>query len=101
MMRKMIKPLLLFALLMLTMTLTGCYKEVDPWPASSDFATAVPPTAAPAASPTMAPAAMPDMPVHTQEPSALPVFDQEAEADFWADEATPVPGGSVEPGTNG
>lgn len=97
--RNMLKTWLVLALLMLCLTLTGCYREMDPWPAST-YDTLMPdPTATSVvtADSTMIPAA----PLQTQEPAVQPADAQEEEIDFWADEATPVPGGSVEPGANG
>ena len=88
--RTNVKALLLLMMLMMCMLLTGCYKEVDPWPASAPVATLAPTTV-----PTLAPTA-PVTPVPA-EPTITPDED-----DFWADEQpTPVPGGEVDPGFNG
>lgn len=87
--RRMMKTAGLLLLLMLCAMLTGCYKDRDPWPASANSYTEAPPTE----TVTVAP------PTAEPVPAAAP--DVEEVQDFWADEPTRVPGGSVEPGTNG
>ena len=88
--RMNLKALLLLMMLVTCMLLTGCYKEVDPWPASAPVATELPPTAAPTPEVIIAP---------TATPQPVP---EPAEEDEWADEQpTQVPGGEVDPGFNG
>ena len=98
----MLKMTALMFLLVLCMTLTGCYMDRDPWPASADFqmaedaaaiATHTPPPALPTAVQVVATTFQPAP--ATVEPAVR------EEVDFWADEPTRVPGGSAEPGTNG
>ena len=93
--------LLIIMLLMVCMLLTGCYKEVDPWPASLPAVSEQPPTALPTAEATVAPTAVPVAvtlaPFATSEPMPEPPED-----DFWADEQpTQTPGGDAAPGFNG
>ena len=91
--------LLLLMLILLSLLLTGCYKEVDPWPASVPVSTDLPPTAVPTQAVTVVPptaAAMPPSPVPTQ---AVSEADEEV---FQTDEESiRVPGGDMDPGFNG
>lgn len=74
----------LLLLLLLCLLLTGCYKEVDPWPASVPIVTEAPPAIL---------RTQPVTAVPTQEPSDM---------DFWIEEQpTQMPGGEAAPGFNG
>ena len=81
------KSILLLLLLCLALSLSSCYKEIDPWPVSVPLNTELPPTIT--ATPVPEATGVPQ-PVYTQQPS-----------DFWDVEPTEVPGGSVDPGLNG
>ena len=93
--------LLIIMLLMVCMLLTGCYKEVDPWPASLPAVSEPPSTAMSTpeftAAPTAEPSAVTLAPYVTSAPaSEIP------EDNFWADEQpTQTPGGDAAPGFNG
>lgn len=100
------KTALLLMLLALALSLTACYRDVDPWPASAPPVTELPPTAIATAEPTPTPYSSTLIPRTTVTPepaaTAIPqtVPAQEAE-DFWDSEPTEVPGGSADPGVNG
>lgn len=82
--------LLLLMLMLLSLLLTGCYKEVDPWPASVPVMTESSPTAVPTPEATVSP------------PATVVPTQEQVEDNFWADETpTQVPGGDVEAGFNG
>ena len=96
------KALLLLMLMMLCLLVTGCYKEVVPWPASAPMATERPPTAVPTAVVTMVPTAEPVRATLAPLPPPVTITEEPDEEDFWADEQpTLVPGGEVDPGFNG
>ena len=96
------KALLLLMMLVMCMLLTGCYKEVDPWPASAPVATELPPTAVPTAVVPMVPTAEPVRATLAPLPPPVTITEEPDEEDFWADEhSTPMPGGEVDPGFNG
>ena len=99
--RTLRKFALLLMLLALAMSLSACYKEMDPWPVSVPLATELPPTAAPTQEPqeTLIPrTTVTPVPEATSVPQ--PMITQDP-SDFWDAEPTEVPGGSVDPGVNG
>ena len=76
--------LVLLMLMLLCLLLTGCYQEVDPWPASTPAVTEAPPAI-----------------LCTQPVTMAPTQDTSVE-NFWMEEQpTQVPGGEVDPGFNG
>ena len=93
---------LLLMLLTLALSLSACYREVDPWPVSAPVSTELPPTAAPTQEihTTLIPrTTVTPMPESTGVPQ--PVYTQQPDDDFWAADPTEVPGGSADPGVNG
>jgi len=80
----------LLMLILLSLLLTGCYQEVDPWPASVPVVPESSPTAVPTQEATVSP------------PATVAPTQEQVEDNFWADETpTQVPGGDAKPGFNG